>query len=667
MFFVFRTYLDTAVVHRPHGSQTLSLLHFTYSTVQRNPMPKGKKTNPFEKFKATSAVNKSGGWLTTKKRGRDDERIEHDAQLAIKARKKSRKSTSKVEGGKKEKFRASSVKRKSKAKSRQKRGVEYESDDSFIVSEEEDYSEQDSDEEEDFVEESDEEEDDIFDESDSIEDESSVDEPRKMGSLKRSPDSYTAKRKTKVSSLTKSNGGGGSRTFGRKSNREGSGGKKKKQANDFVELDLSSLDSRENGELRGDVGRLMASPPKRKQSDRVHRNLESSDDDDEIELLKSPPLKKHDLSSTSSTSRYFQKKSDSSPALHMRPRSKQKYSKPSKIRLDDSDSEGEHFDKSHVRNPRPQAVINLSDTDEDIQDEIDEAIALSLVEDKSRKEYERLQKKVSTKVQKRNEVIYKDDFEEEEEQQRIEEEEDADDIEEVEEYRDESEIEASNVLATANSLSARILSVMTQWCQEESSHGSRCEDDIRTPDSAIPKGMILGGALSLSSLQINGKDHDFEGEEKKDDREGVSTIGAGDAMWISNETMRKICPNIVLKDYQLIGVNWMALLNRLTFDICNHDQLTHSSKGKNGGRGGGNVNGVLADEMGLGKTCQTIAFLAWLKHYKTFGSNEPEDGRKNVRNDERVQKPHIIIVPASVLDNWMNEFKKFCPTMKVVK
>ncbi len=618
-------------------------------------MPKTNNANPFEKYKATSVVNISGGWLTTKKRGRDDERIAHDAQLAINARKKSRarirsKSTSKVKGGKKEKCRPSSVKRKSEAKSKQKKRLDYESDDSFIVSEEEeDYSEQDS-EEEDFVEESDEEEDDIFDESenDSIEDDSSIEEASKLGPLRSN---------TKLSSFTKSDGGR-TRT---KSDRKGSVEKRKK------------TNSNENDESPGYVKDLMASPPKRVPN--AHRNFDSSDDDDEIELLKSPPMsKKHDFSSTSSTSRYFQKRIDSSPALHMRSRSKQKHSKPSKIQLDDSDSEGEDFETSHrkhfskskpVRKSQPQAVINLSDTDEDIQDEIDEAIALSLVEEKSRKEHERLQKKASQRVKKQNEVVYKDDFEDEEERQRREEEEDVDDIEEVEEYRDENEIEANNVLATANSLSARILSIMTQWCQEE--NPDRSEDTTRTSDSSIPKGIILGGALSLSSLQMKGKDHELDGEEKKDDRERMSSIGASDAMWISNETMRKICPNIVLKDYQLIGVNWMALLNRLTFDVCNHDQLTPSLKGKDSGKGRGNVNGVLADEMGLGKTCQTIAFLAWLKYSKSFGNNEAVGGRKNVRNDDSKRKPHIIIVPASVLDNWMNEFKKFCPTMNVVK
>ena len=57
---------------------------------------------------------------------------------------------------------------------------------------------------------------------------------------------------------------------------------------------------------------------------------------------------------------------------------------------------------------------------------------------------------------------------------------------------------------------------------------------------------------------------------------------------------------------------------------------------------------------GLGKTVQTIAFLAWLNHQKKAKS----DGS---------QRPHLIVVPASVLSNWMVEFKKFAPHMIVVK
>ena len=61
------------------------------------------------------------------------------------------------------------------------------------------------------------------------------------------------------------------------------------------------------------------------------------------------------------------------------------------------------------------------------------------------------------------------------------------------------------------------------------------------------------------------------------------------------------------------------------------------------------LNGILADEMGLGKTLQTISVLG----ATTLELREP--------------KPHLVVVPLSVLGNWQREFAKWCPELKVVK
>lgn len=79
---------------------------------------------------------------------------------------------------------------------------------------------------------------------------------------------------------------------------------------------------------------------------------------------------------------------------------------------------------------------------------------------------------------------------------------------------------------------------------------------------------------------------------------------------------------MTLKDYQLLGVNWMLLLYR---------------KG---------ISGILADEMGLGKTAQVISFLGRLYE---IGENGP----------------HLIIVPSSTMENWLREIKRFCPKLTV--
>jgi SWI/SNF-related matrix-associated actin-dependent regulator of chromatin subfamily A member 5 len=53
--------------------------------------------------------------------------------------------------------------------------------------------------------------------------------------------------------------------------------------------------------------------------------------------------------------------------------------------------------------------------------------------------------------------------------------------------------------------------------------------------------------------------------------------------------------------------------------------------------------------MGLGKTLQTISLLAYLR-----------EGRG-------VRGPHLVIVPKSVVGNWMKEFKKWCPCIKTIR
>jgi SWI/SNF-related matrix-associated actin-dependent regulator 1 of chromatin subfamily A len=77
-------------------------------------------------------------------------------------------------------------------------------------------------------------------------------------------------------------------------------------------------------------------------------------------------------------------------------------------------------------------------------------------------------------------------------------------------------------------------------------------------------------------------------------------------------------PNILnkqmkLSNYQLIGLNWLALMYK---------------KG---------LNCILADEMGLGKTIQVIAFFAYLREMLN------------------ITGPHLVIVPSSTLDNWSRE------------
>ncbi|KAJ2331156.1 ATP-dependent DNA helicase Snf21, partial [Coemansia sp. RSA 2673] len=79
-----------------------------------------------------------------------------------------------------------------------------------------------------------------------------------------------------------------------------------------------------------------------------------------------------------------------------------------------------------------------------------------------------------------------------------------------------------------------------------------------------------------------------------------------------------------LKEYQLRGLEWMVSLynNRL--------------------------NGILADEMGLGKTIQTISLVTHLIDRKQ------QNG------------PFLIVVPLSTITNWILEFEKWAPSVRVI-
>ncbi|XP_006901062.1 PREDICTED: E1A-binding protein p400 [Elephantulus edwardii] len=80
----------------------------------------------------------------------------------------------------------------------------------------------------------------------------------------------------------------------------------------------------------------------------------------------------------------------------------------------------------------------------------------------------------------------------------------------------------------------------------------------------------------------------------------------------------------VLRDYQKIGLDWLAKLYRKR------------------------LNGVLADEAGLGKTVQIIAFFAHL------ACNEGNWG------------PHLVVVRSCNILKWELELKRWCPGLKTL-
>ncbi len=87
-----------------------------------------------------------------------------------------------------------------------------------------------------------------------------------------------------------------------------------------------------------------------------------------------------------------------------------------------------------------------------------------------------------------------------------------------------------------------------------------------------------------------------------------------------------VSPNVQaqLRPYQLAGLAWMDFLRRAGF------------------------GGVLADDMGLGKTLQTLALL----------QAELDAGR--------LDRPSLVVVPTSLLENWLAEASRFTPQLRML-
>ncbi|HEY0899192.1 MAG TPA: DEAD/DEAH box helicase, partial [Sphingobacteriaceae bacterium] len=81
-----------------------------------------------------------------------------------------------------------------------------------------------------------------------------------------------------------------------------------------------------------------------------------------------------------------------------------------------------------------------------------------------------------------------------------------------------------------------------------------------------------------------------------------------------------------LRSYQQAGYNWFHFLRKFNFGGC------------------------LADDMGLGKTVQTLALLQKIKEEQQEGG---------------VSSTSLIIMPTSLIYNWLNEAGKFAPKLRI--
>mmetsp|Transcript_32033 Transcript_32033/g.77833 ORF Transcript_32033/g.77833 Transcript_32033/m.77833 type:complete len:1506 (-) Transcript_32033:63-4580(-) len=129
-----------------------------------------------------------------------------------------------------------------------------------------------------------------------------------------------------------------------------------------------------------------------------------------------------------------------------------------------------------------------------------------------------------------------------------------------------------------------------------------------------PKAKGRGARAANKPHHIHDKDSGEEEEEEEEEEQHVFLTKQPTSIKFGK-----------LKPYQLESLNWMIHL---------------AEKG---------LNGILADEMGLGKTLQSIAIMAY--HWEYL----------------KIQGPHLICVPKSTLSNWMNELKRWCPSLRAIR
>ncbi|CAD6259969.1 unnamed protein product [Miscanthus lutarioriparius] len=169
-------------------------------------------------------------------------------------------------------------------------------------------------------------------------------------------------------------------------------------------------------------------------------------------------------------------------------------------------------------------------------------------------------------------------------------------------------------------------------------------------DSDVPVPVEDDDGVNWSELEKEDEDEGYNGERSVNveehegdvicarsflvhqrDCESYAEIDASTCRIVTQEDVNAACTSEksgfepVLKPYQLVGVNFLLLLHRKSI-------------------GGA----ILADEMGLGKTVQAVTYLTLLRHLY----NDPG--------------PHLIVCPASVLENWERELRKWCPSFSII-
>jgi fructose-specific component phosphotransferase system IIB-like protein len=143
---------------------------------------------------------------------------------------------------------------------------------------------------------------------------------------------------------------------------------------------------------------------------------------------------------------------------------------------------------------------------------------------------------------------------------------------------------------------------------------------------------------------------------------GIPVVGMEATGWLNaflnSETSSKQLEQLpppktfhgTLRPYQARGVSWMAFQEALGFGVC------------------------LADDMGLGKTIQLLALMAHEREVASamsqVGTGTDATGSPTATSDlplptSAAVPPTLLLVPMSVVGNWIHETRRFCPELRL--
>ncbi len=184
---------------------------------------------------------------------------------------------------------------------------------------------------------------------------------------------------------------------------------------------------------------------------------------------------------------------------------------------------------------------------------------------------------------------------------------------------------------------AELVQIKGQWVEVSSeklnqvlSYWQTVEKQVKQEGLSFAEGLrLLAGVpnpteSALSSVEVTAWSKVTEGAWLNDaltrlrhpDRVGEKML----------QTILKTHLQTQLRPYQMHGVQWLWWLYHMR------------------------LGGCLADDMGLGKTVQVLSLLLLIKHQSTTA---------------RKQKPHLLILPASLLGNWQTEINRFAPGLRI--